>query len=138
MSILVDTSVWSLALRRRPGRSTPAEERIRAEWSELAREGRVLIVGAIRQEILTGIRHREQFEKLRAQLRAFTDLPLGTEHYETAADLSNACRAKGIAAGATDALLASVAHLEHVPLFTADGDFARLRRLVSFELHSAR
>ena len=138
MSILLDTSVWSLALRRKPGRSTPAQERIRAEWEELAREGRVVIIGAVRQEILSGIRHREQFDKLRAQLRAFPDLPLGTEHYETAAELSNACRRKGVTATPTDALIAAVAHLEKVRLFTADGDFARLQRLLPFELHAPR
>ena len=138
MSVLLDTSVWSLALRRRPGQATPAEERIRKEWEELAREGRAVIIGAIRQETLSGIRHREQFEKLRTQLRAFPDLPVRTEHYETAAELSNACRRKGIAAGPTDALIAAVAHLEEIPLFTVDTDFARLRRLLVFELHAPR
>jgi predicted nucleic acid-binding protein len=138
LSVLLDTSIWSLALRRRPARSTPAQERIRTEWEELAREGRLLILGAIRQEIFSGIRHQAQFDRLRDQLRAFPHLLLRTEHYETAAQLSNACRQEGIAAGPTDALIASVAHVERVPLFTADADFARFRRLLSFELHAPR
>jgi predicted nucleic acid-binding protein len=138
LSVLLDTSIWSLALRRKPGKSTPAEDRIRAEWEELAREGRVLIIGPVRQEILSGIRHAGQFERLRDQLREFPDLALRLEHYETAAELCNACRRRGIAAGATDSLIASVAHREGVPLFTTDADFGRMRRLLSFELHAAR
>ncbi|MGC4090300.1 MAG: hypothetical protein QM756_20965 [Polyangiaceae bacterium] len=61
MNVLVDTSVWSLALRR------PTSERgaVAAELVELIREGRVAMIGAIRQEILSGIRVAEQYRKLR-------------------------------------------------------------------------
>jgi hypothetical protein len=43
-----------------------------------------------------------------------------------------------VAAGSVDALIAAVAHWEEVPLFTADDDFARLRRMLPFELHVPR
>ena len=51
MNVIVDTSVWSLALRRTPAR-TSAEA---AELAELIREGRVAMIGAVRQEILSGV-----------------------------------------------------------------------------------
>jgi hypothetical protein len=44
---IVDTSVWSLSLRRRAPRGTPPER----ELAELVREGRALIAGPVRQEI---------------------------------------------------------------------------------------
>ncbi len=67
MNVLVDTSVWSLALRRKAPHGTSAER----ELVELISEGRVLMIGAIRQELLSGIRATAQFEKLRDSLRAF-------------------------------------------------------------------
>jgi predicted nucleic acid-binding protein len=72
MNVLVDTSVWSLALRRNSPRGTAAE----MELAELIREGRVLMLGAIRQELLSGIRSNEQFKRLRDGLRAFSDIVL--------------------------------------------------------------
>jgi hypothetical protein len=51
MNVLVDTPVWSLALRR----STPQNSALVRELAELIREGRVLMLGAIRQELLSGI-----------------------------------------------------------------------------------
>ena len=66
MNVLVDTSVWSLALRRNKPRGT-AEER---ELTELIREGRVAIIGPIRQELLSGVKTLAQFRTLRDRLRA--------------------------------------------------------------------
>ncbi len=51
--VLVDTSVWSLALRRKPEHLSPREQLLVAEWSELVREGRVQMIGPIRQELLS-------------------------------------------------------------------------------------
>jgi predicted nucleic acid-binding protein len=77
MNVLVDTSVWSLALRR----ATAQDSAVVAELRELIREGRVEIMGAIRQELLSGVREPSQFESLRAHLRAFPDLVLGSADF---------------------------------------------------------
>jgi hypothetical protein len=53
--ILVDTSVWSLALRRRPEHLNDAEQKIVSDWTQLALEGEVVLIGPIRQEVLSGI-----------------------------------------------------------------------------------
>ena len=74
MSLFVDTSVWSLALRRKPGDLNPHEQRLTRALAELIRDGRASILGVIRQELLSGIRDAGQFEKLRGYLRA---LPSG-------------------------------------------------------------
>ncbi|MGH9579323.1 MAG: hypothetical protein ACRD3R_17935, partial [Terriglobales bacterium] len=81
MTVLVDTPVWSLALRRAraPGGV------IQRELTRLIEEGHAAIVGPIRQELLSGVKERVQFERLRQQLSAFPDLPLGTADYEAAA-----------------------------------------------------
>ena len=92
MKVIVDTCVWSLALRRKPQASDSIVKKLR----DLITDGRVVLIGAVRQEILSGIKHQEQFEKLSDNLQAFPDLLLNTEDYELAADYFNMCRRHGI------------------------------------------
>jgi predicted nucleic acid-binding protein len=134
MNVLVDTSVWSLALRRQAPRSTNVEH----ELGELIGEGRVLMIGAIRQELLSGIRASDQFKRLRESLRAFADEPLGQEDYEEAASCFNRCRAKGIQGSNTDFLLCAVALRRKVPILTTDDDFQRFAKHLRIELHEPR
>ena len=71
MKVLIDTSVWSLALRRRrPER----EVAIRTELARLIAEFEVAIIGPIRQELLSGIREEKQYLALQENLRAFPDV----------------------------------------------------------------
>lgn len=133
MNVLVDTSIWSLALRR--NRTVFAEVE---ELSHLIQESRVEIIGPIRQEILSGIHQRVQFELLQNKLADFPDLPLRTTHFEMAADFSNQCRKHGIQGSHTDFLICSVAHLEKFSVFSADGDFAHYAKRLPITLHHLR
>lgn len=130
MKVLVDTSVWSLALRRRV-RSAPEAEALR----RLVEDGAVAMIGPIRQEILSGISVPSQFLKLRANLAAFEDIPLMRPHFETAAEFSNKCRMHGIQGSHTDFLICSVACLEKIPVFTTDGDFQHYAKYLPIKLH---
>jgi len=56
MNVLVDTSVWSLALRRKNESLTTNERFLVTELSELIREGRARVIGLVRQELLSGIK----------------------------------------------------------------------------------
>jgi len=132
--VLVDTSVWSLALRR-PTNERSAET---AELVELVREGRVEMIGAIRQEILSGIRAAEQFRKLRDRLRAFADVPLVESDYEEAASCSHRCRAKGLQGSNTDFLMCAVSIRHGLAILTTDKDFEGFARVLGFELHAPR
>jgi hypothetical protein len=134
MNVLVDTSVWSLALRRNAPHGTTAER----ELVELIGEGRVLMLGAIRQELLSGIRSTAQFEKLRDGLRAFPNLPLEEADYEQAATCFNRCRAKGLQGSNTDFLLCAVAIRRNTAILTTDNDFEAFARVLHFKLHQLR
>jgi predicted nucleic acid-binding protein len=134
MNVLVDTSVWSLALRRNSPRGTPAE----MELVELIREGRVLMLGAIRQELLSGIRSNEQFKKLRDGLRAFSDIVLEEADYEEAASCFNRCRAKGLQGSNTDFLICAVAFRRNAAVLTTDDDFEGFTRVLHVNLHQPR
>lgn len=134
----MDASVWSLALRRRPRQLSPAERALVLHWSLLVREGLAVLLGAVRQEILTGVRSAEQFERLREHLRGFDDEPLSGEDYERAARFANACHTEGVAGSPTDFLLCSIASGRDLPLFTTDPDFNRYARHVPLVLHRPR
>jgi predicted nucleic acid-binding protein len=138
MNALVDTSVWSLALRRKPGALTAAEHSVVGELADLTREGRAHIVGLIRQELLSGIRTPGQYEKLRVALRAFPDEPVGTSDYETAAKATNDCRSRGIVASVVDALICAIALARHWSIFTTDPDFKNYASVLPIKLHNPR
>ncbi len=100
----------------------------------LVADGQARIIGAIRQEVLSGIRHADQFRRVRDRLRFFPDVPLGDRHFERAAELYNLCRGKGIQGSNTDMLICAVAEIEGFRIYTADGDFARFARHVPVQL----
>lgn len=119
MKVIVDTSVWSLALRR------PQQQHnsIANKLHDLISDGRVILIGAVRQEILSGIKHQAQFDKLKNNLRAFPDLSLDIEDYELAADYFNICRRNGIQGANTDFLICACATRRNYEIFTTDKDF---------------
>ena len=138
MNILVDTSIWYLALRRRAEALSPSEKALVGELAELVREGRASILGIVRQEVLSGIKTLEQYEKLRGTLRAFPDQPLTISDYEAAAKASNTCRSKGVAVPVVDALICAVGATFDWPIFTTDPDFKSYATLLPIKLHSFR
>jgi len=135
--ILVDTTVWSLALRRRSEALSAEEKSIVAELEELIQDGRAAIIGLIRQELLSGVKTVEQFERLRLHLRSFTDEPLQTSDYEDAARAGNQCRTRGIAVSVADILLCAVAMNRGWAIFTTDPDFSTYGKVLPLKLHRA-
>jgi len=137
MMVLVDTPVWSLALRRKQGDLSPGEQDLKTALQELVQDGRAQIVGPVRQELLSGIRAEETFRKLCDTLRAFDEPQLRTEDYEEAARINNLCRARGIAGSAVDFLICAIANLRNWEVFTTDRDFAHYRTVLNIKLFSA-
>jgi hypothetical protein len=138
MTVLVDTSVWSLALRRQARQLTVQQKHLCDELAELIREARARLIGPVRQELLSGIRSEAQYERLRRALRAFEDPALAVEDYEEAARVTNLCRARGVAGSPTDFLICAVALQRQWPIFTTDDDFRRYARLLPLQLHEPR
>ena len=137
MMVLVDTPVWSLALRRKPEHLNPRERQLTETLAELVREGRVQLLGPVRQELLSGIREEAQFRKLRDYLRAFPEHPLEAEDYEEAAHMNNRCRTRGIAGSAIDFLICAAAHRRGWSILTSDRDFQNYASVLPLRLHSA-
>jgi predicted nucleic acid-binding protein len=127
VKVLVDTCVWSLSLRRRKGTAglSGQEQRLVAALSEAIRDGRVAMIGPVRQELLSGISDRVQFEKLRSTLDTFADEPIPTEIYVEAARLDNLCRTRGVQCGEVDMLLCAVALHYGWTILTSDAALLR-------------
>ena len=134
MRVLVDTSIWSLALRRQTRAQNPEAE----ELGRLIAAHGVEIIGPIRQEILSGVRDTAQFARLETHLAAFVDLPLTAEDYVTAAKFYNLCRARGIQGSNTDFLICAVAVRHDLSVFTTDGDFPHFGRCLPIVMHHVR
>ena len=134
MRVVVDTSVWSEALRRRD----QADSDVVRELRSLILEHRVDIIGPIRQEILSGIRADAQFKKLEKHIAAFPDVPLQTADYIMAAQFFNTCRTKGIQGSNTDFLICAVAVRRQLSIFTTDGDFPLFAKRLPIVLHKIR
>lgn len=136
MKVLVDTTVWSLALRRQNRK--PHEKEVVDELSELVRELRAVLIGPVRQEVLSGISNSERFDAVRQHLQAFDDLPISRGDYEEAARMFNICRGRGVQGSHIDFLICAVSIRHSAPVFTTDKDFANYSRSLDLELHKPR
>lgn len=132
MKLLVDTSVWSLALRRRPEAPLSSlEKQMVAGVTEAINDARVAMIGPIRQELLSGIKETAQFEKLRLALAPFRDEALETIDYETAAQLCNLCRSRGLECGPVDILICAVVWRRKWNLLANDAVMNRCMEIIT-------
>lgn len=136
MKVLVDTSVWSLALRR-PKNATlsPEQQNVVTALADLMQDGRAVMMGAIRQELLSGIKTQAGFEALKSTLTAFEDVTLTMADYEKASEVFNTCRANGVQGSNTDFLICAVSINHQLPIFSVDGDFLNYQRYLPVLLH---
>lgn len=137
MNVLVDTCVWSLSLRRKNKSALSGDEqRLVDSLKEAIQDGRVVMMGPIRQEILSGVKDPKQFEKLRSALEAFPDERLTRLDYEEAARLFNICRSRGVECGPVDILICAVAVERRWAVLTCDRGLKRCLEVIRTEEHS--
>ena len=129
--VLVDTSIWSQALRRGAKHNKDARQKL----SDLIVGNRAEIIGPIRQELLSGIREKAQFETLQEHLAAFPDIAIQPEDYITAARFFNLCRSKGIQGSNTDYLICAIAVHHQLEIFTSDNDFKNYEKVLPIKLY---
>ena len=134
MKVLVDTSIWSLALRR-SGPTAADDRSLIDELNGLIDDVRVAMIGPIRQELLCGIPSQAQFEALKEKLQAFEDLPLDRSDYERAAGFYNICRRCGVQGSQTDLLICAVGAGRGMPVFTSDKDLVLYAKHLPISLH---
>jgi len=129
MKVLVDTCIWSKALRYKEPDLTVVKK-----LTTLIENGQAVIIGPIKQEILSGIPDKQQFEKLKKLLRAYEEIPLTAEMFEKGAEFCNICRGKGVQGSTIDFLICSVAALKGMAVYTDDKDFKEYVKHIPFKL----
>jgi predicted nucleic acid-binding protein len=120
VTLLVDTSVWSLALRRDAATSEPEVHQLK---DALMGADVVVTTGMVLQELLQGFSKPKSREQI---IERFASLPLlqpNREDHVAAADLRNTCRRAGIQVGTIDALLAQLCIRHDLTLLSTDNDF---------------
>lgn len=95
------------------------------------------LLGAVRQELLSGLREESQFRLLRDYLRDCPDIATTTEDYAEAARASNQCRRARISAYPIDMLLCAVAIRQDWEIFSAGQDFAHYQAVLRIRLFAA-
>lgn len=130
MKVVVDTVIWSLALRR----SEPHPE-VWCVLTELIEDQRVVLLGPVRQEVLSGYSDRRQFNRLRQRLEAFENEPVSDEDYVRAAEYHNLCRKKGIQGAHTDFLICSCSVRLKSAIYTCDRDFEQYADVLPVTLY---
>jgi len=131
MKVLVDTSIWSLALRRNV-KNAPVDT-----LSGMIQDSLVVMIGPIRQVLLSGIADSEAYERLRSKLRFFDDLPITMQDYETAAQFFNTCRKNGVQGSHVDFLICAVAVNNSLIIYTADKDFQHYAQHLPIRLYGS-
>ena len=130
--ILVDTSVWSLALRKKE--KTDQEMRVINQLSKIINNLDMVIIGPIRQEILSGINDKKKYDELREKISIFEDFQLHTYDYELAAELFNECRKHGIQGSHIDYLICAVAINNDMSILTLDNDFQLYKKHMKLKI----
>jgi predicted nucleic acid-binding protein len=130
--ILVDTSVLSLAFRRRI-RIHPESPLVQTLRRLIEQDQPVAVPGIVLQELLSGVSVETEFERLKNLMEGFPVVPATSEHHLEAARIANTCRRAGISVSTVDCLIAAMAIATKSQLLTDDRDFVQIAS--RFDLH---
>jgi predicted nucleic acid-binding protein len=132
MKILIDTPIWSKAFRRK--KINAEDKNIVIALKYIIDEFMEIIIGPIRQELLSGISDETIFNDLKEKMKGFNDFPIEIIDYELAAEYSNICRRKGVQGSNTDFLICAIAVRNNFEIFTVDDDFNEYKRYLPIKL----
>ena len=131
MTLLVDTSVWSLAFRRDTDVDAPAVAMLR---SALTGNDTVVTTGLVLQELLQGFSGPKARREIVERFAALPLLVPDRDDHVAAAELRNTCRRSGVQLGTIDALIAQLCIRHELRLLTADRDFEFAARHCSLRI----
>ena len=125
MSLFVDTSVWSLALRRDSSGDGPELGRLR---QALASQEAVYTTGLVLQELLQGFRGPKARDSIVERFAVLPMIVSGRDDHIATADIRKTCWRQGVQLGTIDALLARLCLHHDLEMLTTDGDFHHAAR----------
>lgn len=131
MRVLVDTPIWSYALRSQDKKYQSEIDAL----TSLIRDQKAIIIGPIRQEILSGYSDMRKYRIIKDKLSYFENSPIVDADYELAAEFRNKCRKKGIQGSHIDFLICAIANRIAIPIFTNDNDFKHYQKVIPIKLY---
>lgn len=135
MTLLVDTSVWSLALRRD---APTAQPEVRALGDALAGAEMIATTGFILQELLQGFNGPKAGAAIVERFSAFAFLSPSRDDHVAAAEVRNKCRRAGVQLGTVDALIAQLCMRDDLTLLTTDQDFVHAAKHCALKVWSRK
>jgi len=129
--MLVDTSVWSLALRRD---GTAGAPEVRVLHEAIAGSDSVVTTGLVLQELLQGFNGPRAAAAIIERFQALPIIAPDRHDHVAAAEVRNACRRAGVQIGTIDALLIQLCARHELTLLSADNDFVHAAQHVAFKL----
>lgn len=127
MTLFVDTTVWSLALRRD---AVPDISEVAALKQALESGQSITTTGFVLQELLQGFSGPKAADSIIDRFRSIPMVTPDRQDHIAAAALRNLCRRAGVQVGAIDALIAQLCIRHELMLLTTDGDFREMQRVV--------
>jgi predicted nucleic acid-binding protein len=129
--VLIDTPVWSKFVRKK---DRDRNKDVIAKVTELIVDERDVIIGPVRQEVLSGISDMKAFQNLKQKMSVFINEPIKDIDYELASEFSNICRRHGIQGSSTDFLECAMAARNDWEIFTEDDDFMLYKKYLPIKL----
>jgi len=130
LNVLVDTSVWSLALRRDAPPDQPEVHELRRSLDT----GSAYCTGLVLQELLQGFAKPKAHKQILSHFSAFPLLIPDRDDHVHAAELRNRCRRNGVQTGTIDALLAQLCIRYELTMLTTDKDFHNIASVVALPI----
>lgn len=127
---IADTSVWSLFLSR----SNPSNSDLKARLRAGILSDEVQMLGVIRQECLSGIKEREQYNRVREYLNGFPDLLATSDDHLMASEFHNSCRRNGLRGGCVEFLICAQSVSSGLPILTIDQNFQEYQKYLPISL----
>jgi predicted nucleic acid-binding protein len=133
--LLVDTSVWSLVLRRKGIPSMTKRQQAAVDLLEQGLLlGRVVTSETVVRELLDGVLSDELRKKIAAVMDQLASLPLRREHMERAKEIQRTCRSRGVQIGYADCEIIAVAEAAGALVLAVDRDFEHAQRVLGCDL----
>ena len=131
--ILVDTTIWSKAYRRK--KIADKDQVIVKELQNILELEEEVLIGPVRQELLSGISNKDVFNNLMIKLSGFNNYEVQLIDHDLAAEYFNVCLNRGIQGSQTDYLICAIAYRYDLEIFTEDADFNNYEKHLPIKLY---
>ncbi len=134
--IIIDTTIWSKAYRRK--RIAGGDIAVVDELYNILESEEEILIGSVRQELLSGISNMDIFNDLKIKLDGFNNYEAQMPDHDLAAEYFNICSKNGIQGSQTDYLICAISCRYNFQIYTEDKDFNYYKKYLPIKLYKNR